>query len=63
MISTSTGELTVLDTVPTTIPAGHVVVQGTQEDIEQLSRTVSDAYRAQRRSKNKTAKQSRRANR
>ena len=40
-----------------------VMLTGTTEAIEQISRAVSAQYRAQRKTKNKAARRSRRANR
>jgi hypothetical protein len=45
------------------IPEGHVLIEGTRDDIERLSAAVSAKYRAERKAKNKAAKKSRRANR
>lgn len=45
------------------IPEGHVLIQGTQDEIERVASTVSAKYRAERKAANKAAKKSRRANR
>lgn len=68
MINTYTGDLTILKTsIPidstTFVPEGHVLIHGTEADMERLASTVSAKYRADRKAKNKAAKKSRRANR
>jgi hypothetical protein len=59
----STEDMAALRAGAAVIPEGHVLVEGTAEDIERISATVSAKYRAERKARNKAAKKSRRANR
>jgi hypothetical protein len=65
VINTHTGEFHAVDASALTepIPSGHVLVQGTEEDVARVAKTVSAKYRAERKARNKAAKKSRRANR
>jgi hypothetical protein len=66
-MNTHTGALTILEPAAVadgvSVPEGHVLIQGTQEDVAIVASAVSAKYRAERKARNKAAKKSRRANR
>lgn len=66
-MNTHTGALTILEPTAVAdgiaIPEGHVLIQGTEDDVQRISRVVSEKYRAARKARNKAARRSRRRNR